>query len=655
MTAAPLLSNIRLRKVGMVLAIAFCMARGHAPCFAQYNASFDSAYRAAATTPETLTRLSKLKPLVNGSYDASVFQTISFGRALLATADDARSDTDRYQAHIVLCTGYERARNFSRAVDHGLKAVDIAGRRKDYVRQVRALQVLAFTYGSMGLMSGDGGDFDKALHYCSEAVGIGDEHGIKEEEPYTLTTAADVNGMARRYDTAVSLYRNAIASHKREGAIAPVALYINFGNTLDLKKDFGGALAAYATADSINATQGASDFIRLKIASNRAILYNSTGRMRESEALAKEVLAGAQKIGATDIQVDIVGHLKSLYQKEGRYADALVYADSLAGIRERMLNAEKTGQVAEMQARYEAGVKDQQIAGQEETIRLARTQSLLQWTAIGLLLVAGITAYLGMRRSRILNRKITAQQAQLLAQKTELQRINEMKDQLFSLIGHDLRTPLNSLTAYATLLEHQPEMSPEKARQYSADLRQTLGYTAALLENLLHFAKTQMQATQPYPETISLSTVVESAAGLLGPAINAKGIRLVKDFSPDTSAFADEDMTALILRNLLANAVKYSAAGGSITLSIRPQGEDHIRCTVEDNGAGMDAETVAMWNGPDAPAPVRSEPGTNREKGAGLGLMLSKTFAGMMGGNLQVESSVGNGSAFSLVLPRRGE
>lgn len=622
------------------------------PCPAQYSAAFDSAYRAAEATPEAPTRLANLKPLVNASYEASVFQTISFGKALLEAADEARSDTDRYQAHIVLCTGYERARDFSRAVSHGLKAVDIARRRKDFTRQVRALQVLAFTHGSMGLMSGDAADFDQALRYCNEAADIGAAHGIRSEEPYTLTAAADVNSMAKRNDTAVSLYRKAIASHKRQGAAAPVALYINLGNTLDLQKDFANSLAAYATADSINATQGASDFIRLKIASNRAILFNNMGRLRESESLAKEVLTSAQQIGAADIQVDVVGHLKMLYQKEGRYAEALLYADSLAGIRDRTLNAEKTAQVAEMQARYEAGVKDQQIAGQQETIRLARTQSLLQWTAIGLLLLAGITAYLGMRRSRILNRRITAQGAQLLAQKTELQRINEMKDQLFSLIGHDLRTPLNSLTAYATLLEHQSELSPEKAAQYNADLRQTLGYTAALLENLLHFAKTQMQATKPYPENISLSTVAESAAGLLGPAMSVKGIRLVKDFSPGTTAFADEDMTALILRNLLANAVKYSPAGSSITISIKPQDDGHIRCTIADEGAGMEPNVVAIWNGLDVPSPVRSTPGTQREKGAGLGLMLSKTFAGMMGGSLHVESSVGEGSSFSLVLPR---
>lgn len=128
---------------------------------AQYNASFDSAYQSAEALPDARTRLGRLTKLVDQSYEGSPFQTISFGKILLQTANDAGGDTDRYAAHITLSTGYARAGDYSQAIDNGLKAVAIARKRKDYPRQIRALQSVAFTYGTMGLVSGDTTDQQK--------------------------------------------------------------------------------------------------------------------------------------------------------------------------------------------------------------------------------------------------------------------------------------------------------------------------------------------------------------------------------------------------------------------------------------------------------------------------------------------------------------
>ena len=645
------MTTISLRHL---LATIVCACSCLAVCRAQYNAAFDSAYRTAAVLPEPAARLARFRPLVNQSYESSVFQVIAFGKAMLEAASAIRSDTDLYLAHTVLGAGFERARDYHEAVAHGLQALSIAGQRNDYLRQVRALQNIAATYSSLGFMSGDAADFTKSHDYSNRALDIATTHSFKSEEPYILTAAADAYAMAKSYDTAISLYRRAIASRRGHGVeVGDESTWCNLGIALNLNKEYGAALAAYAKADSICDAQHLGTFSKLKIASNRAELFSDMGRLQESEALAQQILDSARQTGATDIQVDMVEHLKNLYRKEGRYAEALDYADTLADVRERMLDIGKTGQVAEMQARYDAGVKDQQIAGQAQTILQKRRQNELLRAGVALLAIAGGIAYAGMRRSRRLNKKIIAQQALLMRQKAELQRINETKDQLFSLIGHDLRTPLNSLTAYALLLEQEDALSPGKAKQYSADLRLTLGYTTALMENLLHFAKTQMHATRAYPEIHSLSDIAATAIALLQQAMRQKGLLLHTDFNDDTTAWCDEDMTELILRNLLSNAIKFSTAGGSIYFSIGPLDEMFICCTVRDEGAGMKQEQSALWNGTETPAPVRSTTGTQHEKGAGLGLMLSKTFAGMMSGSLWVESEEGKGAAFTLMLPRK--
>ena len=572
---------------------------------------------------------------------------------MLQAATEVQSDSDRYRAHMLLTTGYERNRDFEKSVSHGLQAANIANNQKNYLNQIRVFQGIAFTYSSMGLMSGNKADMEKAFYYCAQALAISKAQGIKAEEPYILTTTADVYAMNSRYSEAITLYHQAIASRKEQGLGPTTTIYANLGIALDLNKEYNAALAAYDKADSLSGLQDDGDFFKMKIASNRAILFGNMGRTRESELLAGEILENARQTGAIDMQLDMVDHLGKLYRKEGRYQEALEYADSLAAIKERILTAEKTGQMAEMETRYNAGVKDEQIAGQRNTIRKNRRQNQIQWGGIALLFMVGSAAFIGLRRSRQLNRKITVQQQQLLLQKTELQRINETKDQLFSLIGHDVRVPLNSLMAYATLLEHSGDLPPEKVKRYNADLRQTLGDTTVLMENLLQFAKTQMQAVHPNAEIISLIAAVNRAVRLFQPALDQKQIVLETVFEEASSAFADEDMTEVILRNLLSNAIKFSKAGGVITLAIKPYDNTFICCSVADQGAGMNPTLAALWNNASVPAPARSTLGTQHEKGAGLGLMLSKTFAVSMGGRMFVKTEEGKGTTVSLLLPQR--
>ena len=167
-----------------LLATIVCICSSLACCRAQYNAAFDSAYRAAADLPEPAARLARFRPLANQSYESSVFQVIAFGKAMQNDASVLRSDTDLYLAHTVLGTGYERARDYNEAVAHGLQALSIARQRKDYLRQVRALQNIASTYGSLGLMSGNAAEFAKSHDYSNRALAISAAHSIKSEEPY---------------------------------------------------------------------------------------------------------------------------------------------------------------------------------------------------------------------------------------------------------------------------------------------------------------------------------------------------------------------------------------------------------------------------------------------------------------------------------------
>jgi signal transduction histidine kinase/tetratricopeptide (TPR) repeat protein len=308
-------------------------------------------------------------------------------------------------------------------------------------------------------------------------------------------------------------------------------------------------------------------------------------------------------------------------------------------------------------ARFNDTIQIQQIEKQQIRIRADRKfKSVMAGVVLLVVAVAGYFAYSQMRTSR-LNKKIVAQSKELAdktqelqLQKEELQTVNGIKDRLFSVISHDLRTPVNSLLTLSMMLD-KGNISPEKMTQYASMLQNDLGHTAGLLENLLNFAKSQMGGYRPYLEVFPINDVVVDTVALLKQTASAKQITIQNSTDPTIQVYADFSMTALIIRNLISNAIKYSHPQGVITIAVSQQ-EDRTYLTILDKGVGMNAELVKAINNENKVADYNSTPGTRNEKGTGLGLMLCKNFALLMDGKLRVESRLGDGSCFILQLPK---
>lgn len=259
-----------------------------------------------------------------------------------------------------------------------------------------------------------------------------------------------------------------------------------------------------------------------------------------------------------------------------------------------------------------------------------------------LLLGIGLLAYLNQRMTARLNK-------QIISQKKEVEQLNDVKDRIFSVISHDMRTPVNSLIAFTELLE-RGNISEQKMAAYAAALKHNLGYTARLMENLLNWARTQMQGYKPVLETFDIAGTVEQAIELLQMDADKKGVLLRNDMAAGILVFADINMSLLLIRNLLNNALKYTSAGGTIIISSN-SGQQVQQIVVEDTGIGIAATWVSEFNEKDKSQPMESRPGTNNEKGTGLGLMLCKKFVELMKGKITLESVEGKGSRFIVVLP----
>lgn len=227
----------------------------------------------------------------------------------------------------------------------------------------------------------------------------------------------------------------------------------------------------------------------------------------------------------------------------------------------------------------------------------------------------------------------------------ELSRANLVKDKLFSIISHDLRSPLNSLRGLLELTGRET-ISQRELQQLLPVIRQNLNGSLQLVDNLLNWAASQMKGMSAKPDRIRLAPIVEENLALYKTIAKNKNIRLVNQVSTGIEVMADPNMTKLIVRNLVSNGIKFTPAGGSVEVSASVS-DDHTQICVADTGVGIPIEFRERLFEVDINRTTR---GTNNEKGAGIGLLLCKEFVEKNGGTLWVESERKQGSKFKFTL-----
>jgi len=246
------------------------------------------------------------------------------------------------------------------------------------------------------------------------------------------------------------------------------------------------------------------------------------------------------------------------------------------------------------------------------------------------------------------NEKRAIEDARRLA---EVEAANRAKAEFLAAMSHELRTPLNAIGGYVELLENGlrgplNEQQVEDLRR----IRRSQQHLLSIINDLLNFSRLEAGSVSYRMEDFDLSTAIEAVRVMIEPMAAPKGLA-VKWRSEDGDLVAHADLAKVeqILLNLVGNAVKFTAAGGTITVSHGPAGERRVFITVADTGVGIPPEQLETIFEPFVQV-GRSL--TSQHEGAGLGLAISRDLARAMGGDLSAESRVGEGSAFTLWLPR---
>ncbi len=239
----------------------------------------------------------------------------------------------------------------------------------------------------------------------------------------------------------------------------------------------------------------------------------------------------------------------------------------------------------------------------------------------------------------VLHRRLVPIAEQLAAE-------NTLKDKLFSIIIHDIRSPMATMVNLIELLEENLIHCDSENMEIIRSVKKQINHSFDIVEKLLEWLISQKERQVYTPMDCGLTEIIGDVIPVYHISACTKDIKILADISEDLHVWADREMLEFILRNLISNAVKYTDRGGLITISVRKE-EDKAVIAVKDTGTGIADEKIkTLFCGGYAD----TSRGTAGEKGIGLGLTLCKEFVSQNGGDIWVDSMPGKGSTFFFTL-----
>jgi signal transduction histidine kinase len=332
--------------------------------------------------------------------------------------------------------------------------------------------------------------------------------------------------------------------------------------------------------------------------------------------ITKQIIANAHKV------------LSVCYEKEKNYPKSLEHeriAHELEVAYVRNMMTEDAGRkVIRAESERDLLLKQQEVDKQ-------RWVSILGFSIVVLMLIGGVIFYRFYKREQ--------------ERKNELSALNATKDRLFAILSHDLMSPVATLKNY-TMLMDWGAMDQAEFTESVQSLKTNVNNLYLMLENVLHWSITQMKGIKAKIEKVNISEVIQEQVALLEPIAKGKNIRITQAVPSGITIDMDRNHLALIIRNLLQNALKFTHSGGIIQFN-GENTEGGYQLRIQDNGIGMAADILTKLFKVEENA---NRTGTAKEGGTGLGLILTKELVELNGGKITVSSEEGRGATFSIVF-----
>ncbi len=462
------------------------------------------------------------------------------------------------------------------------------------------------------------------------------------------TNTAEIYLSVSDFDNALKYFeawRQKFMAYSDTGTLAKV--YSNIGTCFTHLQRFTEADQYFTPAEKMFGNL--KDTLALaKLYMNIAARFYEAYRDRQAFDYFKKALYMAQRSKDTLTQKSAYQNMAVISAGKKEYRNAYAYLTKYDELKDSLWNADRVWLLPNQEKKVLAErqkLKDALAleSGRAKDLQIRNeklTNKILIALAFIFLLVTGFV-YIAYRQKSRRNRIIAAQ-------KNELNRLNQTKDQLFSILAHDLRTPVHSLRVHLSSLKSALNRnSITEATQFSENIEKISNSTYGLLNNLLHWSLSQTGQLLFFAERLELQPVVDQVLYDYIQVAAPRRIELESLVPRQLFFMGDLNAVKIILRNLIDNAIKFTQEGGSVSVSAKNTGSE-CELTVQDSGIGMEEETIkALQNG--ETRRIQNDAGGGRS--TGLGLWLSKSMAEKNGGSLRIVSVPGKGTSIIVSLP----
>lgn len=552
---------------------------------------------------------------------------------------------------------YSAAYFVDKGLDSYLKGLEI-------YKSISDKQGIASMYNNIGNLYYEEENFLKAKEYFTSALNIFTELNNKKGIEYSYSFLANAVSDAGDIELGMEYYKKAIEIQEELKDKYGIAInYNNIGDCYLILKDYKKAEEYFRKSLEIAGEINFNKDIFAVGYLNLALINQKQQNFKEAVKYAKLSLNYSQQLNLLDYQADIYEIMSDSYENLGEISIAHYFLKQATKLKDSLAEIDKISKVNLFNSMHKIEDNKQTISDltfnseinkkKYETSKTI-TYFLIGTTVIFLVFIVFLIIQHNSKRKAVIitkhqNTQIKTLNAEIKSQRDYLKQLNNTKDRLFSIIGHDLKNPFNSILGFTDLLiDNNKEYDDEKRLKFLKIIKEATLKSANLLNNLLNWANTQTGNIDFNPEKINLKIELFDVLSLLEIQAINKEIRLQNNMNEDIYVNADSNMVTAILRNLISNAIKFTNPQGLVEINSKVI-NGFVEITVKDNGVGIPKNEIEKLFKIDE---KYSNLGTLNEQGSGLGLILCKEFVEKHGGNINVKSIENEGSEFIFTLPK---
>ncbi len=495
------------------------------------------------------------------------------------------------------------------------------------------------------------GDFAKALFYCQQTLQIWQSIG-QANIAGIYSDIGNIYYKEKEYPKALEYYRKAYDNAIKTSDLDAFGFSLNNMGLVYYQLDSQSEAIDYYKRAIKYYTSNSNEFGIANTEANLADAYLKNKQYKPALEIAQNGIIIARELHFQKLMLQLYIAEAEAQGGLGNYKEAFLN-QKIASKYQDSVNQLTINQTAtDYQTKIEIEKRDHENnllkeEGKRQKAELT-TKNQLTFFIGTVMILCLIIALIALNSSTKRKRQLLLMaklNEEITEQKKILEETDELKTKLFSIVSHDFKSPLASLQLFLSMFE-EGDFTKDEVKELSGKLMERMNVTFSFIENLLGWAQSQMNGYIPNFSRLNLYNIAEENFELYRKQAESKEIAFHNEIQQNQEIIADENMLKLVLRNLMSNAIKYTAKGGEVKITANRDNK-YIIISVHDTGIGM---TEAMIRKIFTSQRINTY-GTENEPGTGLGLMLCREFLEKIGGFISVKSELGKGSIFSVNIP----